>query len=304
MKRIFLDIAIVLVIISLLLCGCTSNTTIIPPATTVTKVITQTTTIVSTPATNTAKNKVYFVIGDGEASPSDTLSDLAYSLNTNHFQTVTLNLKTAKSIPSDCAVLVIAGPTLSMTDTERQIIANYLGNAGHVIFMTNPESPNDIAQLLKPWGVNVQSSTIIDPSSYVAPNMNILQIPSARDYIGETNVYCPGATAIIAQTNPPTNMAVTPLVWTTSNSWLVNNFDSSVTPQFNPTTEIQQSYAVGVLIQPTDITDSSGNDTGVQYPGPHIVAFGDSDFINNSNFYTVNNSDLFLRIVSDLSAGS
>ena len=254
--------------------------------------------------TGQQEKQVYFVTGDGEASPTDTLSDLAYSLNTDLLQVQTLNLQVQTSIPSDCAVLVIAGPTTPMTDGERQIIADYMLNDGKVIFMTNPGSPNDVAQLLKPWGVNVQSSTIIDPSSYVAPNMNILQIPSARDYIGETNVYFPGATAIIAQTTAPANMDVTPLVWTTSNSWLENNFDSSVTPKFDPSTEIQQSYAVGVLIKSSDITDSSGNDTGVPYPGPYIVVFGDSDFVANANFYSANNADLFLRVVSYLGTGS
>jgi ABC-type uncharacterized transport system involved in gliding motility auxiliary subunit len=254
--------------------------------------------------TGQQEKQVYFLIGDGEASPSTTLTDLAYALNTDLLQLQTLDLQVQTAIPSDCAVLVIAGPTTPMTDTERQIIADYLNNDGKVIFMTNPGAPNDVAQLLKPWGVNVQSSTVIDPSSYVAPNMNILQIPSARDYIGETNVYFPGATAIIAQTTAPTNMDVTPLLWTTSNSWLEKNFDSSVTPKFDPSTEIQQSYAVGVLIKPSDITDSSGNDTGVPYPGPYIVVFGDSDFVANANFYSANNGDLFLKLVSDLGADS
>jgi ABC-type uncharacterized transport system involved in gliding motility auxiliary subunit len=244
------------------------------------------------------------VTGDGEASPTANLSDLAYSLNTDLLQVQTINLQVQTSIPADCAVLVIAGPTTPMTDGERQIIADYMLNDGKVIFMTNPGSPNDVAQLLKPWGVNVQSSTIIDPSSYVAPNMNILQIPSARDYIGETNVYFPGATAIIAQTTAPTDMDVTPLVWTTSNSWLEKNFDSSVTPKFDSSTEIQQSYAVGVLIKPSDILNSDGTDSGVPYPGPYIVVFGDSDFVTNANFYSANNADLFLRVVSYLGAGS
>jgi ABC-type uncharacterized transport system involved in gliding motility auxiliary subunit len=170
--------------------------------------------------------------------------------------------------------------------------------------MSNPNSPDDITQLLKPWGVNAQTSTIIDPSGYVAPNQNILQIPANRDYVGETNVYFPGATAIIPQPTAPTNMDVTALVWTTTNSYLVKNFDSSVAPKFDPTTEVQQSYAVGVLIKPTDIKDSAGNDTGVPYPGPYIVAFGDSDFVTNTNFYSANNADLFLRLVKFLGAGS
>ena len=37
--------------------------------------------------------------------------------------------------------------------------------------------------------------------------------------------------------------------------------------------------------------------------GPSIIVFGDSDFITNSNFYTVNNGDLFLNSVKYLGAG-
>ena len=254
--------------------------------------------------TGQQEKKVYFVTGDGEATPNDTLGDLATALNTDLLQVVPLNLQVVTSIPSDCAVLVVAGPTTPMTAAERQIISDYLANDGYAILLTNPNSPDDIAQLLKPWGVNAQSSTIIDPSGYVAPNQNILQIPANRDYVGETNVYFPGATAIIPQPTAPTNMDVTALVWTTTNSYLVKNFDSSVAPKFDPTTEVQQSYAVGVLIKPTNIKDSGGNDTGVPYPGPYIVAFGDSDFVTNTNFYSANNADLFLRLVKFLGAGS
>jgi hypothetical protein len=156
--------------------------------------------------------------------------------------------------------------------------------------------------LLSPWGVNVQSATIIDPSSYVAPNMNVVSVPSSRDGVGIYNVYLPGVTGIVAQPTPPNNIEVSPLLWTTSNSYLDKNYDTSVTPKFDPTTEIQQSYAVGAMVHPTDITKADGTDSGVPYPGPYIVAFGDADFINNTNFYSVNNGNLFLELVSELSA--
>jgi len=44
--------------------------------------------------------------------------------------------------------------------------------------------------------------------------------------------------------------------------------------------------------------------SGIPYPGPYIIVFGDSDFIANANFYSANNADLFLRLVSYLGAGS
>jgi ABC-type uncharacterized transport system len=250
--------------------------------------------------TDQQEKKVYFLTGDGEVTPSDTLSDLAAALNTDLWQVMTINLQVATSIPADCAVLIVASPTISMTASERQIIANYLTNDGCAIFLTNPNAPNDITQLLSPWGVNVQSATLIDPSSYVAPNMNIVSVPSSRDNVGNYNVFFPGVTAIVAQPTPPNNIEVSALLWTTSNSYLDKNYDPSVTPKFDPTTEIQQSYAVGAMIRPTDIKNADGTDSGVPNASPYIVIFGDSDFITNTNFYSASNCNLFLELVSEL----
>src|SRR5208283_5862683 len=89
--------------------------------------------------TGQQEKKVYFVVGDGEASPdsSGTLSALAASLNTDLLQVETIDLQVATSIPSDCAVLVIAGPTIPMTASERQILSDYLSNDGYAIFLTD-----------------------------------------------------------------------------------------------------------------------------------------------------------------------
>jgi ABC-type uncharacterized transport system involved in gliding motility auxiliary subunit len=98
-------------------------------------------------------------------------------------------------------------------------------------------------------------------------------------------------------------MTVTPLVWTTTDSWVDNNFDATTTPKFDPATETKGLNDIGVIIAPTYQYDDSGNVTGINQ-GPYIVAFGDSDFITNSNFSNGNNADLFLYLVKALGAGS
>ena len=112
------------------------------------------------------------MIGDGEASPTTTLTVQPNVLKTNLLQVMTINLQTVSSIPDDCALLIIAGPTLPMTEAEQEVIANYLTADKAVLFMTNPNSPDDIAKLLKPWGVDVQNGTIIDPTSHLTTNLS------------------------------------------------------------------------------------------------------------------------------------
>jgi hypothetical protein len=253
--------------------------------------------------TGIEQKRVYFLTGHGEASPTDVLSGVADALQTNLLKVMIIDLQFTPSIPDDCAVLIVAGPTKSMTDSERQIIADYLKSNREALFMTNPNSPDDIAKLLTPWGVDVQNGTVIDPTSYITPDIDSPTIPRSRDYLGLTTVYFPGATAIIPQENAPTGMEVLPLVWTTKDSWIDENFDPTIAPKFDSATETKGAYAIGVLIQPTIEKDSSGNATKVN-EGPYIVAFGDSDFITNNHFYNGNNSDLFLTLVKALTSGT
>ncbi len=264
--------------------------------------------------TGIIEKKIYFVTGDGEASPADTLSNAASILQINLLQAVTIDLHYVSSIPDDCAVLVIAGPTQPMTDDEKTVINNYLstpnsqGQYGYALMMTNPGAPDDIAQILDKWGVTVQSGTIIDPTSHLTDNLATPTVTASRsastvqDQI-KTSVYFPEATAITPKSTPPTNMTVEPLVWTTTDSWMDNNFDPTTTPKYDPATDTKGSFAIGVIIAPTYQYDSSGNVTGVNQ-GPYIIAFGDSDFISNSNFSNGNNADLFLYLVKALGAGS
>ncbi|MDD5287753.1 MAG: GldG family protein [Dehalococcoidales bacterium] len=253
--------------------------------------------------TGIEQKTVYFLSGHGEASPNDTLSGLADALQTNLLKVMTIDLQFTPAIPDNCATLIVAGPTKPMTDAERQIIADYLKSNREALFMTNPNSPDDIAKLLAPWGVDIQSGTIIDPTSYTTPNLDSPTIPRSRDYLGLTTVYFPGAAAIVPQTEAPTGMEVIPLVWTTKDSWVDKDFDPTIAPKYDPANESTAAYAIGALIEPTVETDDQGNTTKVN-EGPYIVAFGDSDFVTNNHFFNGNNSDLFLTLVNALTSGT
>lgn len=246
---------------------------------------------------------VYFLTGHGEASPSDTLSQVADALQTILLKVAMLDLQFTPKIPDNCATLIVAGPTKEMTDAERQIIADYLASNREALFLTNPNSPDDVAKLLAPWGVDVQNGTIIDPTSYTTPNLDSPTIPRSRNSLGLTTVYFPGAAAVIPQPQAPQGMEVIPLVWTTKDSWVDKNYDSTTPPKFDAETEARAAYAISVFIRPTEEKDAQGNTTKVN-EGPYIVVFGDSDFITNSHFYNGNNSELFLTLVNVLTSGS
>jgi ABC-type uncharacterized transport system involved in gliding motility auxiliary subunit len=261
--------------------------------------------------TGIIEKRIYFTTGNGEASATTNLTQVVEILQTNLLQVVSINLDNLTNIPTDCALLVVAGPTSQMSDNEKKLIQDYLNQSGAAFFMTNPDSPDDIAQILAPWGVAVQKGTLIDPTSHLTGRLDAPVVVKARSLFATSDqsvitssVFFPGATAIVPQDKTKTNMDVRALVWTTTDAWLESNYDPSVTPKFDEAKDKKQAWGIGAFIAPTEILDSAGNSTGTYNSGPYIVVIGDSDFITDANINSGNNADLFVYIVRALSQGS
>ncbi|HEX9896770.1 MAG TPA: GldG family protein [Dehalococcoidales bacterium] len=252
--------------------------------------------------TGIKQKKIYFLTGHGEASPADT-SGTGYSyaregLLDNLFQIAMLDLISTPEIPDDCAVLVVAGPEEAMNENERQIIADYLKANGSVLFLTNPDAPDDIAQLLAPWGLDVKKGTIIDPASYSSPNKDTPIVTRDRNHFGMTTLYFPGVTAIVPTENVPAESELIPLLMTSKDSWMTDEYSPTTNPEYNVEKDLKGPLFIGYILTAAEATDTS-----TVYKSPNIGIIGDSDFASNTNFINGNNGDLFLNIVNILSAG-
>jgi len=196
-----------------------------------------------------------------------------------------------------------------MTDGERQIIADYLKANGSVFFLTNPDSPDDIAQLLAPWGLNIGTGIIIDPSSYTSPDKDSPMVPRSRDYLQLNTVYFPGSTALVSTDSPPKEVTSLVLVWTSTDAWITKTYDPNANQKYNPDTDLKSSSGlpIGVLITQAEIQqqnqDGTTTGTGKYYDTPEIVVLGDSDFATNQHFINGDNSTFFLTWVRYLTAG-
>jgi gliding motility-associatede transport system auxiliary component len=253
--------------------------------------------------TGIKQKKIYFLTGHGEASPADE-SGIGYSyaregLLDNLFQVGMLDLISTPQIPDDCAVLVVAGPKKEMNESERQIIADYLNANGTVFFLTNPGSPDDIAKLCAPWGIDVKNGTIIDPASYSTPNKDTPIITRDRNYWGMTTLYFPGVTAIVQTENVPASSELIPMLMTTKDSWMTDEYSPSTNPVYDPEKDLKGPLYIGYILTAAESTDT----TDVENQSPNIGVIGDSDFASNTNFINGNNGDAFVSIVNILSAG-
>ena len=61
---------------------------------------------------------------------SSAVSDLIEKQN---FESETVNLLTEGSVPEDCDLLIIDGPTSDLADDEKDMLTEYMAQGGHMI---------------------------------------------------------------------------------------------------------------------------------------------------------------------------
>ena len=268
--------------------------------------------------TGTVQKKVYFLTGHGEANIDFNYSYARQGLLDNLYKVGTLDLLATPSIPEDTAALIIAGPQELIPFEEVAVIAQYLISGKQALILVNPDSPQEIKQLLSLWGIVIGNGTVIDPSSYVTPNIDTPSVPRTRNEFGLSTIYFPGATAlfpfpeyeptsttteggeVVVWRSEDSDIQMHALIWASEDSWLEMNFAPPEEPEFDEETDIRNlngPLALGFLI----LTPPGGEAEEEQ--GTALIVIGDSDFASNQHFYNGNNSDLFLSAVNWLAAG-
>ncbi|MDP2729509.1 MAG: Gldg family protein [Dehalococcoidales bacterium] len=272
--------------------------------------------------TGVAQKKVYFLTGHGEHSISGDYTDARQGLLDNLYQVGTLDLLLNPAIPEDASAVIIAGAQQGLTDGEIEILESYLEDGGWLMLLLDPNPPQQVRQLLLPWGVQTEDGTIVDPSSSLSGDINSPIIPRIRNYFGFTGIYFPGSTTVIPQPGyspqvlPGSGGTFLQIVWASENSsavmyslartsqdsWLERDFQPGREPVFDEGVELKGPLELGFLLFLTPPVDEQGNPTA-EVPDTRLVVIGDSDFASNQHFYNGDNGNLFLNSMELLTAG-
>lgn len=115
----------------------------------------------------TGQKTVYFVSGHGERNLENTersgYSKVKQEFENENYQVKALTLLQKMEIPSDCSLLVIAGPQNDDLPPEVDAIRKYLAGGGRAMFMLDPgvDLPN-LSKLLEDWNVTPRNDLVID----------------------------------------------------------------------------------------------------------------------------------------------
>ena len=118
---------------------------------------------------------VCFVTGSGEHRIDDSdrsgYSRFKDLLGKDNYQAKSIDLLQKAEIPSDCTVLVVAGPTGDYQQPQVDAIKKFIEDGGRALFMLDPPlkigrseiADNDVLTgLLASWGVTPQKDLILD----------------------------------------------------------------------------------------------------------------------------------------------
>ncbi len=253
--------------------------------------------------------KVCFTEGHGEKDPNDTeilgISKLAEFLKNEGFQVGKIRTWDPTPIESVCDLIIVAGPQLGFTPSEITKISDYLMTGGRAIFLSDPDSKDNISEIVKLWGIELDNSLVIDLASRAigaSPAHPVIvnydeEHPITKDF--RFGVLMRTARRVFTTKNI-SGVDATEIAKTSENSWADFDWQSGqvkLDPQ-----DIRGPVPVAAAA--SGIPGTKGGEAvygTLQNPvttQARLVVFGDSDFISNGMIEILGNKDLILNAVN------
>jgi len=114
--------------------------------------------------------QAYFLTGHGEHDPTsgdETRGYLKFAglLQQNYIRVSPLTLLGTNEVPTDCHLLIVAGPTARIPEMELERVERYLQQGGRLLALFNSfgaQRPSGLEAVLAKWGVAVSAGPVVD----------------------------------------------------------------------------------------------------------------------------------------------
>lgn len=251
--------------------------------------------------TQASRPAVYFVQGHGERSPDQFdrrtgYSRIASRLRDENLEVERLSLGESQSVPSSCALMIIAGPTQSFSPYEISLVRDYLNRKGRLLLLLDARIPTGLEPLLAEWGVGLGNDVVVDESLTLSGRE--LHIATYADHLitaplqGLATVFfLPRSIRPRPFTSGGDKPLVSELATCSATGWAEFDPDDPA-PRLDPQVDIPGPVPVAVAIERGPIPG-----VHVQIRPTRLVLIGDSDFVSNGGLMGAN-ADFFLNAVN------
>ena len=115
------------------------------------------------------ERRVYFLSGHGErrfdGQANHDLSLWAGALQQKGFRFRALNLGTTGAVPEDAHALVLASPQAALLAGELSLLLDYLERGGNLLWLSEPDGPEEMMALAEALDLFRVPGTLIDPGA-------------------------------------------------------------------------------------------------------------------------------------------
>jgi ABC-type uncharacterized transport system involved in gliding motility auxiliary subunit len=247
-----------------------------------------------------------FATGAGEHTLAEDYSNAKDALEKNNYRTQSINLLEKPEIPSECTLVVVAGPRYDYPQPAVDALKNYVEKGGRGLFMldpplemgkTNIAANEGLSKAIASWGVTLDKDLILDLSGQgglygMGPDVALTDQYGSHAIVKEmkgTGVAFPIVRSIAA-TSGASSSAET-IVSSSQNSVATTQL-SGKGIKIDPSKGEKKSYPVAA---------AGTYRTGAPGKEGRFVVVGCSAWASNSAIRFVGNRDLFLNTLSWLS---
>jgi ABC-type uncharacterized transport system involved in gliding motility auxiliary subunit len=248
---------------------------------------------------------VCFVEGHGEKSiasgEQDGLEGGDKALKSEGYQTKTVNLVSSGAVPSDCNVLVEAGPKQSLFPQEGGFISKYLDGGGRVLLLLDPEMDPKLDSVLDAWNIALGSNVVIDASGVgrlfgTGPAVPLVvdygPSPIVQNFTGTMTFFNLARTVSLKDKSKSDPQAIE-LLKTSPRSFTVPNLNTKEV-RYDPAKDQAGPLSLGVAAE----RRASGSGPGDTAKNARLVVIGNSAFATNQWSGLQRNGDLFVNTVN------
>ena len=256
----------------------------------------------------TSEPVLYFTTGHGEFSASDVTassgaSSLFNELKSRSFETRTIDLSTASSVPDDAALVVIAAPKTRLLPQEQLLLESYLNKrAGRVLVLLEPGREHGLEDLFFEWGILADDAIVVERDPNYLLDGGDLMIRRFSEHpitltLYEQNIRIITDRAASVREDPgrpiDDSLVVNELLATSDQSWGERQYQDSLFPSFNASIDLAGPIKIAAISERQ--VDST---LGISVPGGKLTVFGTSNFISNQRIQASGNLYLALNAIN------
>ena len=245
----------------------------------------------------TNQQPLMYLDGHGERNligiKNHDIGEFGKQLEKKGFKFANPDLTIAPAVPSNGAMLVIAGPQVDVSDIEAKKIKAYLEAGGNLLWLLDDDNLRGLKNAAEYIGLQVSPGITLDMASAQYGADARVSFASLYGEHAITNNFMlrtlfPEAHQVTAQGTEENGWKVSNLVEVAPNGWLASTkLAKDAKPTFNEKTDKRGPINIGVALERT-----------YGKKGQRIVVMGNGNFLSNTFITNGGNLDFGINIIN------